>query len=60
MTEFAALLGPAAAQVEVVDIDGDPELKRKYGDRIPVVLFDDDFVCAYRLDLERITPFLRR
>jgi hypothetical protein len=59
MSEFAALLGPvAAAQVNVVDVESDPELKRKFGDRIPVVLFDDDFVCAYRLDLERVRRHL--
>lgn len=58
MVELAELLGPAAAQVRVVDITDDPELERKYGQRIPVLLADDDFVCAYRLDVERVRGYL--
>jgi hypothetical protein len=55
LEELAGLLGPAAAAgVQVVDIDGDPELERKYGTRIPVLLADGEFVCAYRLDVERV------
>ena len=53
--ELAELIGPeAAATVQVVDIEGQPELERKYGTRIPVLLADDEFVCAYRLDVERV------
>jgi hypothetical protein len=55
LEELAEVLGPAAAAaVEVVDIDGDPELERKYGTRIPVLLADGVFVCAYRLDVGRV------
>ena len=57
--ELAELLGPAAAAtVQVVDIEGDPELERKYGARIPVLLADGEFVCAYRLDRERVGALL--
>ena len=56
--ELAELLGPAAAEVQVVEIDGDPELERKYGTRIPVLLLDGEFVCAYRLDVERVRAYL--
>jgi hypothetical protein len=56
---LAELLGPAvAAAVQVVDIAGDPELERKYGTRIPVLLADGEFVCAYRLDVERVRAYL--
>ncbi len=55
LDELAELLGPeAAASVQVVDIDGRPELERRYGSRIPVLMADDEFVCAYRLDVERV------
>lgn len=55
LTELAHELGPAdAARVRVVDIDQDPALARKYGHRIPVVLADDEFVCDYRLDRDRL------
>lgn len=59
LAEFAALLDPtAAARVQVVDITGDSELEARYGRRIPVLLADGDFVCAYRLDLERVGALL--
>ena len=55
LEELAELLGPeAAAAVQVVDIEGQPELERRYGSRIPVLMADDEFVCAYRLDVERV------
>jgi hypothetical protein len=55
LDELAELLGPeAAAAVQVVDIDGQPELERRYGSRIPVLMADGEFVCAYRLDVERV------
>lgn len=55
LEELAALLGPeVAACVEVVDIEGQPELERRYGSRIPVLMADDEFVCAYRLDAQRV------
>ena len=57
--DLAELLGPAAAAaVQVVDIEGDPELEGKYGTRIPVLLADGEFVCAYRLDAERVQAYL--
>jgi glutaredoxin-like protein DUF836 len=59
LDEFAELVGPAAAAaVQVVDIEGNPELERKYGTRIPVLLADGEFVCAYRLDAERVQAYL--
>jgi hypothetical protein len=32
--------------VEVVDVDGDPDLVEPYGDRVPVILSDDGEVLA--------------
>ena len=56
LDELVELLGPDAV-VQVVDIDGDPELVRKYGTRIPVLLADGEFVCAYQLDVQRVRGF---
>ena len=59
LEDLAELLGPeAAAAVQVVDIEGQPELERRYGTRIPVLTADDEFVCAYRLDAERVRAYL--
>lgn len=59
LAELSELLSPAeAARVAVVDIDQDPALERKYGQRIPVLLADGEFVCDYRLDRERVRLLL--
>lgn len=47
-----------AAAITVLDVDADPEAQRKYGQRVPVLLADGEFVCAYRLDRDRIGPYL--
>jgi glutaredoxin len=60
LTALAELLGERAAIVEVVDIDTDETLLRKYFDRIPVLTVDGDFVCQYRLDVERVRRYLER
>jgi hypothetical protein len=58
--ELASVLDPLEAErVRVVDIDTDPELSRKYASRIPVLMADEEFVCAYRLDKERVTAHLQ-
>jgi hypothetical protein len=60
LDELAELLGPqAAAAVEVVDIEGQPELEHRYGTRIPVLTADGEFVCAYRLDEARVRALLQ-
>jgi hypothetical protein len=59
LEELAPLLGAAeATRVVIVDIDQDPPLARKYGQRIPVLLADGEFVCDYRLDPERVRLIL--
>jgi predicted thioredoxin/glutaredoxin len=55
--ELAGLLGPAD-RVTVIDISGDPELERRYGQRVPVLLADGEFVCAWRLDPVRVRALL--
>jgi hypothetical protein len=57
--ELALLLDPIEAErVRVIDIDSDPELIRRYASRIPVLTADDEFVCAYRLDKDRVVAHL--
>lgn len=59
LVDLAQLLGPvAAAQVAVIDVADDLELERKYGQRVPVLLADGEFVCAYRLDEARVRGYL--
>ena len=57
--DLARLLTPEQARrVAVVDISLDPALEAKYGSRIPVLVADGEFVCAYRLDPARVEALL--
>jgi predicted thioredoxin/glutaredoxin len=60
LAELAALgrrvpLPPTA----VVDVDADPELLRRYGLNVPVLLLDGTVVCRHRLDEDELQRLLR-
>ena len=64
LDELAALASSLAAvrplpQVAVLDIDDDPELARRYGLDIPVLLLDGVKVCQHRLDAGELQRLLR-
>ena len=59
LMELCERLGEtAASQIQVRDIDGEVELERRFGQRVPVLLIDDEVVCCYRLQMERLQPYL--
>lgn len=45
--------------LDVVDVDSDPELTRRYGLNVPVLLLDGAPVCRHRLDTAELTRLLR-
>ena len=45
--------------VELRDVDSDPELQRRYGLKIPVLLVDGVPVCSVRLDAPELLRLLR-
>ena len=45
--------------VEVVDVDADPELQRRHGLQVPVLLLDGSVVCRQRLDAPELLRILR-
>lgn len=45
-----AVCEPRGVDVEVVDIDTDPELRERYGDEVPVVTVDGGVVGFWRID----------
>jgi glutaredoxin len=55
---LATLLGAQAHLVRVIDIAADAELEARYGRKIPVLAIDDEIVCMYRLDPERVRAHL--
>jgi hypothetical protein len=45
--------------IELVDVDGDPELARRHGLHVPVLLLDGTVVCRHRLDSAELQRLLR-
>lgn len=46
--------------IEVVDVDADPILKRRFGVDVPVLLLDGTVVCRHRLDAGELKRLLRQ
>ncbi|HJT88090.1 MAG TPA: glutaredoxin family protein [Bryobacteraceae bacterium] len=44
----------AAFDYEEVDIDGDPELRRRYNDEVPVIAIDGVKAFKYRVDAREL------
>ncbi len=49
----------ALPPIEVVDVDSDPQLRRRHGLDVPVLLLDGTVVCRHRLDRGELTRALR-
>jgi len=45
--------------IEVVDVDADPDLQRRHGLNVPVLLLDGTVVCRHRLDAPELLRILR-
>ena len=45
--------------IEVVDVDGDPDLQRRHGLHVPVLLLDGTVVCRQRLETAELLRILR-
>jgi glutaredoxin len=48
------------AEVELIDIDGDPELVDRYTVRVPVVVLDGVEVAEYEVDPAQLQALLSR
>jgi hypothetical protein len=47
-------------EIVPIDVDGDPDLKARYGARVPVVVGDGAVLCEGRLDAAAVRAFLER
>ena len=45
--------------IEFVDVDSDPQLLRRHGLDVPVLLLDGTVVCRHRLDAAELARLLR-
>jgi len=58
---IAALLdlqASAAFTLEIVDVDADPDLDQRLGERVPVLMASARELCTHRLDREGLLAFL--
>lgn len=56
--ELQTYLGCDGPAIEILDVDADPDLKRRFGHKVPVLMLDGEVVCFGRLDaaeVERLT-----
>jgi hypothetical protein len=49
----------ALPPLRLLDVDSDPQLQRRYGLKIPVLLLDEVPVCSVRLDQAELLRALR-
>jgi hypothetical protein len=51
-----------AFSVEVIDVDNDPQLEARYGEKVPVLVCTeaDCELCHYFLDVPAVTAFLEK
>jgi hypothetical protein len=55
---LAALPSAAGYSIAVVDVDSDPAAQRRYGHKIPVLLFGGELVCRGHLDATEVDKVL--
>ena len=61
MTEALQVLqGLVSFKVEVVDVDADPELERRFGEKVPVLAHEGRELCHYRLDTAAVTAYVAK
>ncbi len=57
--DLAPLLASGSATVELLDVDADPVLEARWGDKVPVLLGGAQELCRYRLDPAAVLRWLR-
>ena len=58
--EIASLARSVALPpLELLDVDSDPQLLRRHGHDVPVLLLDDTVVCRHRFDAFELLRLLR-
>jgi len=56
--ELSVFIESKKIQVERIYIDNDSRLKQLYGERIPVLMFNDSIICEFFLDPEALQQVL--
>jgi len=46
------------AEIDIIDVDADPELEALYNERVPVLLHGDEELCHYFLEITKVRDYL--
>ncbi len=57
--DLERICGDLAIAFDAVDVDGDPELRAEYGDRVPVIMVDAREHGCFQVDEPRLRAALR-
>jgi hypothetical protein len=57
--QIEPMLDDPQVTLEVLDVDADPALEARWGDKVPVLLADARELCRYRLDRAVLARWLR-
>ena len=60
ITALKVFQGRYDFDIEVIDVDSDPRLEEKWGDKVPVLLDGEREVCHYFLDHDAVDARLSR
>lgn len=62
--DMEAALAPLAAEfgaeVEIIDVDADPQLEALYNELVPVLLHEDRELCHYFFDEAKVRDYLSK
>ena len=45
-------------EIDVLDVDADPELEALYNERVPVLLHAEEELCHYFLEVSKVRDYL--
>jgi glutathione S-transferase len=55
-----SLQGRFRFEIVVVDVDVDPDLRQRYGERVPVLAHGERELCQHRIDQLAVTEYLAK
>ena len=56
--ELEAMAMSKKGTIKLVDIDNDPDLKKRFNNQIPVLFVDYVEICHYKLNKKKLLRFL--
>ena len=58
LASLEALRGDLGFELEVIDVDAEPDLERRYNELVPVLMHGERELARWRLDLSALRAYL--